>query len=390
MGPPIWYMHPAGPPAPEPAGLETWSSAGAPLPQPGNGPGNVLFPWSEAGAARQQPEADHERTLLAAAAKAANKAVHLSKPGQPTPAMRRCGAVASGEVHPGSVVTAEAAALCGARSPQGQQAAAKRPAAKPPLTMSEEARQQARAEGLVLLVTNSKCSKTGYFGVSRRQPGTRCGAAKPFLAQVTRDGRTITLGSFATAEEAALCIARSPEGQQQAAKRRAAVAPLTSEEARQQAQAEGLTLLEADNTTGYYCVFPQSGKSKRYYAKVSRGGKQVSLGSFATAEEAALCVARSPEGQAAAKKAAAAASLTSKKVGRQDARSIRRKKLPGRREQVGNAVGARSAEEVAAEEDVLMVEVEVVEAEEAEEAEDVQVEVVGVVEGGRPKRRRNS
>ena len=37
-----------------------------------------------------------------------------------------------------------------------------------------------------------------------------------------------------------------------------------------------------------------------------RGGKDVSLGSFVTAEEAALCVARSPEGQAAAQKAAAA------------------------------------------------------------------------------------
>ena len=33
----------------------------------------------------------------------------------------------------------------------------------------------------------------------------------------------------------------------------------------------------------------------------------VTLGSFATAEEAALCVARSPEGQAAAKRAASAA-----------------------------------------------------------------------------------
>eukprot|EP00964_Phaeocystis_antarctica_P007435 scaffold4029_cov62-Phaeocystis_antarctica.AAC.2 len=31
----------------------------------------------------------------------------------------------------------------------------------------------------------------------------------------------------------------------------------------------------------------------------SHRGKKVSLGSFATAEEAALCVARSPEGQAA-------------------------------------------------------------------------------------------
>ena len=64
------------------------------MPGPLHGPGNVLFPWSEAEAARQQPEAEHDRTaLLAAAARAASKAVPLSKPGQPTPAMRRCGAV---------------------------------------------------------------------------------------------------------------------------------------------------------------------------------------------------------------------------------------------------------------------------------------------------------
>ena len=64
-----------------------------------------------------------------------------------------------------------------------------------------------------------------------------------------------------------------------------------------QAQAERLTLLVADNTTGYfgvYLTFP--GKRKPYQAKVSRTGKLVSLGYFATAEEAALCVARSPEG----------------------------------------------------------------------------------------------
>ena len=34
-------------------------------------------------------------------------------------------------------------------------------------------------------------------------------------------------------------------------------------------------------------------------ARVRRGDKEIKLGSFATAEEAALCVARSPEGQAA-------------------------------------------------------------------------------------------
>ena len=98
-----------------------------------------------------------------------------------------------------------------------------------------------------------------------------------------------------------------------------------------------------------------------------RGGKEVSLGYFATAEEAALCVARSPEGQAAAKKAAAPP-LTSEEA-RQQADA----------------------------EDGVVEEVEVLDAEEVEEEmEDVQMEVVEVVKvvevaEGRPKvRRRNA
>ena len=74
---------------------------------------------------------------------------------------------------------------------------------------------------------------------------------------------------------------------------------------RSQAEAEGLTLLEADNKTGYFGVYLTSpGRPKPYAAQVSRGGTMVSLGSFATAQEAALCIARSPEGRAAAKRAA--------------------------------------------------------------------------------------
>ena len=73
---------------------------------------------------------------------------------------------------------------------------------------------------------------------------------------------------------------------------------------RSQAQAEGLTLLEADNKAGYFGVYlSQPGTPKPYQARVRRGGKQVSLGYFATAEEAALCVARTPEGRAVEKKA---------------------------------------------------------------------------------------
>ena len=124
-----------------------------------------------------------------------------------------------------------------------------------------------------------------------------------------------------------------------------------------------LALLKSDNAAGYFGVsLTYPGMPKPYQARVRRDGKQVYLGRFATAKEAALCFARSPEGQEAVKRAAAAAPLTSDEA------------------------------------DL----VEVLEAEEVEEeAENVQmVEVVAVMEPevvdaggrstGRPKRRRNA
>ena len=50
------------------------------------------------------------------------------------------------------------------------------------------------------------------------------------MARIRRCGRLVGLGSFATAEEAALCVARSPEGRAAAQKAAAATRPLTSEE----------------------------------------------------------------------------------------------------------------------------------------------------------------
>ena len=146
--------------------------------------------------------------------------------------------------------------------------------------------QQAQAEKLELLVAKNT---TGYFGVRLDKPGQ----PKPYQARVKRGGKLVHLGSFATAEEAALCVARSPEGRAAAAERAAAAAPLTSEEARQQAQAEKLMLPAADTKSGYFgVVHTNPGQPKPYQAKVSRGGKKVALGMFVTAEEAALCVAR--------------------------------------------------------------------------------------------------
>ena len=249
--------------------------------------------------ARQQAQAER-LTLLVADNKTGYFGVHVDKAGRLKPYMaqvRRGGK----SVHLGSFATAEEAALCVARTPEGQ-AAAQRDAAAPPLT-SEEARQQAQAERLTLLVAGNK---TGYFGV-RHTPLSQ--PTKPFQARVRRGGKQMSLGTFATAEEAALCLARTPEGQ--AAAEKAAVAPpptppLTSEAARQQAQAEELTLLVAENTTGFFGVHHKPGRPKPFQAEVRCGGKKECLGSFATAEEAALCVARSPKEQAAARRAAAA------------------------------------------------------------------------------------
>tara|TARA_B110001452_G_scaffold132909_1_gene110501 strand:+ start:284 stop:481 length:198 start_codon:yes stop_codon:yes gene_type:complete len=64
---------------------------------------------------------------------------------------------------------------------------------------------------------------------------------------------------------------------------------MTAEEALRQAAAEGLTLLRSEgSSTGRKGVSFKSGKAKPYRAVARRGGKNVTLGYFATAEEAAL------------------------------------------------------------------------------------------------------
>ena len=197
----------------------------------------------------------------------------------------------------------------------------------------EAARQQARAEGLTLLKAHNKA---GYFGVHVNQASR----VNPYVAKVRRGDRVLDIGRFATAEEAALCIARSPEGQ--AAAKKAAMTPLTKDEALKQARAEGLELRVTGNKTGYYGVYHKPGHPRPYHARVKRGSKKVYLGYFVTAEEAALCVARSPEGQAAAGLAAAAPSLREWIIEQQ---RLRRKELLSRWEQVLTTLAARSAEE---------------------------------------------
>ena len=205
----------------------------------------------------------------------------------------------------GSFETPEGAALCFARSPEGRAAAVD---LYRPLT-AEEALRQAEDEGLGTVMT-----------LLRRVPGTSDGGGinstgfkhvshnssfheRPFVASVTRNGKKAHIGFFATVEEAALGVARSPEGRAtaMAAAAAAAAPPMTAKEALRLAEAEGLTLLRSGNVTGYKRVQMAPGskpRKKPYTVEVRRDRKRFFLGQFATAEEAALVHARTPEGRA--------------------------------------------------------------------------------------------
>ena len=194
--------------------------------------------------------------------------------------------------------------------------------------MASAALRQAAAEGLTLQRSEAKA---GFKGVAFQS-----GKAKPYYAGVRRGGKTVNLGSFATAEEAALCyqrdVAANGAPRLTGAAAAAALAPLTAEEALRQAEAEGLTLQPSEGKTGFKGVkFDSRGSSEArpYQAQVTRGGKYVFLGSFATAEDAALCYARDMAANgapglsaSAASKAAAAAApapLTAEEALRQAA-----------------------------------------------------------------------
>lgn len=174
-----------------------------------------------------------------------------------------------------------------------------------PMT-AEEALATAEREGLIMPRAESK---TGFRGVTH-VTGKK---ARPYQAWVCRDGKLERLGRFATPEEAALCRARTPEGKKAANRSarggKSGPVPMTVEEAEAQAEAaeaqaeaEGLTLQRSENQTGYVGVYVNtSNKVKPFEARVRRGGQRVFIGHFATAEEAALEVARvvadEPEGK---------------------------------------------------------------------------------------------
>eukprot|EP00962_Isochrysis_galbana_P009031 scaffold2507_cov122-Isochrysis_galbana.AAC.22 len=142
-----------------------------------------------------------------------------------------------------------------------------------------------------LEMIKSEASASGFKGVKKHHKGG-------YQARVKRDGKKVHLGTFASAEEAAMAYAASAEGMKAMAKAANSLPAISAEEAQRLAAAEGLTLVRAtNNKTGYKGVYKIWSK---FQARVVREGKVVILGSFHSAEEAALCYARAPEGQAAA------------------------------------------------------------------------------------------
>ena len=168
----------------------------------------------------------------------------------------------------------------------------------------EEILAQAAAEGLTL--QRSDRSSTGFRNVYRTGP-----VNLPYQPHVRRDGESKVLGSFATAEEAAMCLARSPEGQAAAAAALPRPPPMTANEALRVAEAEGLTLRRSApavvHSTGFISVYRTGTAHLPYQAQVCKAGMQKTLGTFATAEQAALEVARFSKAKADEKAEAEAA-----------------------------------------------------------------------------------
>jgi hypothetical protein len=205
------------------------------------------------------------------------------------------------QIHLGTFATPEEAALSYARRAGAERAAAEAAEARVPVPRPltpDEARAAAAAEGLELVP--SSYSETGFRGVTRN--------GSKYIANIRENGTQRYLGTFATSEEAALCYARHIGAKRAAAgsaeARGEGPRPLTADEARAAAAAEGLELVpSSSNETGFKGVAEHYG---RYQGQIWENGKRRYVGSFATPEEAALCYARRIGAERAAAEAAEA------------------------------------------------------------------------------------
>ena len=130
----------------------------------------------------------------------------------------------------------------------------------------------------------SEKSSTGYLGVNLCNPG----GARPFQAQVQRKGLCAKLGTFATAVEGALAVAKHLHD----AEAKSHQEPVTAAPASRQVDGVKLRLSDRSNT-GYLnvCYSPNVNPVCPFHAVVQRDGDSLLRCFFATGVEAAKAVA---------------------------------------------------------------------------------------------------
>lgn len=166
----------------------------------------------------------------------------------------------------------------------------------------EEVLRQAAAEGLSLLPASS--SATGFRGVGKRVAEPRTGHR-----DYTANAMSKYLGTFFSAEEAALAVARYLGVERITQRQKTGHQMLSAAQALELAEAEGITLELAppgpapgrrSNTSNVYKGVSSSAraccKARPYRATHRVGSESKFLGNFATAEQAALEIARCDRG----------------------------------------------------------------------------------------------
>mmetsp|Transcript_13887 Transcript_13887/g.23024 ORF Transcript_13887/g.23024 Transcript_13887/m.23024 type:complete len:257 (+) Transcript_13887:35-805(+) len=172
----------------------------------------------------------------------------------------------------------------------------------------EEARKACAAEmrnssEAAFAVESQRCTKTGYTGVSRTKS-----RSKPYRAALP-GGRTTRqyLGSFASAEEAALARATALSmGMASIPTERFSLLSreeqnMSAAEVEQLAESEGLQLIKATTKSGFKNVVRHNLKEGRVtFEAFIQCGVSKKLGRYATAQHAALAIARYCRGDSAA------------------------------------------------------------------------------------------
>ena len=147
--------------------------------------------------------------------------------------------------------------------------------------------------------TPAPSADDSYREMKRQRPGAP--GDQPALAGQSGCG-VPAKSTDVSAAEAQAHATHAPEIVQQSRAAGGLPPPMTAVEALAQAEAEGLTLARSSaSKSGFHnvTVHPER-KARPYRVRVWCDGKQICIGYFATAEEAALHIARTPEAQALA------------------------------------------------------------------------------------------